>query len=255
MNPERSTAREAWAEEVRETVAKEVSGRIIRRRAGEPAEVIADSLAFADGNIKGIALMVNRAAAKFNLSGIACRSGCAACCYVRVSVLPPEALNIARHVKEKFAPDEQTALLARIHAYVESIAALPVEGRMRHVLACPFLSPQQSCTIYEVRPLACRMHHSLSREACEDRDSPVPVIEDFVEATVPVMEGIYNGCAAAGAKPGELEFAPAMETALTEEDAEARWLAGEDVFAGAIDLYLREYVAKLLNGAPGERRT
>ena len=237
----------AWAEEVRETVANETRDRIEMRRRGEAATVLGDTLAFADGNIKGISLTVNRATAKIGFNGIACQAGCAACCYVRVTALPPEVFNIARYVNEKFSADERASLLDRIRSYVDSIAALPVERRMRHVLACPFLSEEQSCTVYEARPLACRMHHSLSREACEDRDSPVPVIQDFIEATVPVMEGVYAGCALAGAEPGELEYIPAMQTVLEEEDAEARWLAGEDVFSGAVDLYLRDYVAKLLN--------
>jgi Fe-S-cluster containining protein len=117
---------------------------------------------------------------------------------------------------------------------------------MRHVLACPFLGEGQQCSIYGVRPLACRMHHSLSREACEDPNSPVPVIDDYVQATVPVMEGIYNGTQEAGAESEELEFAPAMVVALEQDDAESRWLAGEEVFTGAVDLYLRQYVANLM---------
>jgi len=237
----------AWAEEVRETVANETRDRIEKRRRGEAASVLGDTLAFVDGNIKGISLTVNRAAAKIDLEGIACRSGCAACCYMRVTALPPEIFNIARFVNESFSAERRAEVLDRIRSYVDSIAALPVEGRMRHVLACPFLSEEQSCTVYEARPLACRMHHSLSREACEDRESPVPVIQDFIEATVPVMEGVYAGCSLAGTEPGELEYIPAMQTALEEEDAEAKWLAGEDVFSGAVDLYLRDYVAKLLN--------
>ena len=90
------------------------------------------------------------------------------------------------------------------------------------------------------------MHHSLSREACEDPVSPVPVVEDFVNATVPVMEGIFEGSAKAGTVPDELEYVPAMIVALEQEDAEERWLAGEQVFAGAVDLYLRDYVRRLL---------
>jgi Fe-S-cluster containining protein len=149
-------------------------------------------------------------------------------------------------VNESFSAAERAALLGRLRSYVASIAALPVEGRMRHVLACPFLAETQQCTVYAARPLACRMHHSRSREACEDAASPVPVIEDFINATVPVMEGVYNGCAMAGAIPDELEFAPAMLIALEQPDAEDRWLRGENIFTDAVDLYLREYVAKLL---------
>ncbi|MFI5386615.1 MAG: YkgJ family cysteine cluster protein [Fimbriimonadales bacterium] len=249
-NDPTGSAAENWAVEVRETVASEVRDLIRARRNDASVNILESSLGFADHNIKGITHAVNSSAAQCGRPGIACRSGCAACCYVRVSVMPAEALNLARHVKERFTRQELYLLLDRIRSYVGSIAALPVEGRMRHVLACPFLSEQQQCTVYQARPLACRMHHSLSREACEDPESPVPVIEDYVNATVPVMEGIYEGSGMAGTRPDELEFAPAMLVALEQEDVEERWLAGEHVFTGAVDLYLRDYVAKLLASDP-----
>ncbi|HVT11732.1 MAG TPA: YkgJ family cysteine cluster protein [Fimbriimonadaceae bacterium] len=237
---------EAWGDTVRETVAKEVCGHIEAKQRGQRVDVLDSTLAFANRNIADIARLVDASAASCGKAGIACGAGCAACCYVRVSILSAEALNVARHVRERCTEEERARLLERIDAYVESIAALPVESRMRHVLACPFLGEDQRCTIYEARPLACRMHHSLSREACEDAASPVPVIEDFINATVPVMEGIYNGCGEAGVQTGELEFIPAMQIALEGPNIEERWLAGERVFEKAIDLYLRDYVMRLM---------
>lgn len=250
-----SQALEAWADDVRETIANEVRDNLIKRKSGMPLRVLQSSFDFADGNIGGIFRSVEAAAQRTGAQGIACCAGCSACCHVRVSVMPPEAFHLARHVNETFTPEERAALMDRLRAYVDSIAALPVEARMKHVLACPFLNAQGSCSVYTARPLACRMHHSRSRAACEDANSPIPVIEDFVNATIPVMEGICNGCAMAGMVPDELEFAPAMIIALEQPDAEDRWLAGENVFTNAVDLYLRAYVAKLLLGEdPKERR-
>lgn len=245
------SAAERWAVEVRETVAVEVRALIRRRRSGEMLNVLQSSLDFADRNIRDITGAVNANARKYGTAGIACQAGCAACCYVRVSILPAEAFNIARYLRERFSKEEIGRVIARLRSYKDSIAALPVEGRMRHVLACPFLATAQQCTIYDVRPLACRMHHSRSREACEDPASPVPVIEDYVSATVPVMEGIYEGSGLAGTHPDELEFAPAMLVALDEDASEDRWLAGDNVFTGAVDLYLRDYVANLLREDDG----
>jgi Fe-S-cluster containining protein len=240
---------DSWAETVRATVAEETRDRIIAKRKDKSLRVIQAALDFADQNIKGIGLQVNRAAASAGLPGIACRSGCAACCFVRVSVLPAEVFNLAAHVNETFTAEQRAVLIEKLRNYIESIAALPVEGRMRHQLACAFLGQDRCCTVYQARPLACRMHHSLSREACEDPNEPVPLIEDFINATVPVMEGIYDGTAMACTRPDELEFAPAMLIALEEPDAETRWLSGEEVFTNAVDLYLREYVANLLKGS------
>src|ERR1044072_1346297 len=171
-----SNAVDAWSEDVRDTIAREVRDNLIKRRGGVELRVIQSALDFADGNIAGIFRSVEAAAGKVGIAGVACAAGCAACCHVRVYILPIEAFNLARHVNETFTPEQRAALLVRLQAYVDSIAALPVEGRMRHVLACPFLAESKQCSVYSARPLACRMHHSRSRAACEDEASPVPVI-------------------------------------------------------------------------------
>ena len=77
---------------------------------------------------------------------------------------------------------------------------------------------------------------------CEDPAAPIPVIGEYVNATIPVMEGVHRGCDEAETRSGELEFIPAVRIALEEDRVEERWLAGEDVFDGAVDLYLRDYV-------------
>lgn len=237
---------EAWSREVRETVAKEVAANLVKRRNGVPLRVLQTAHEFADHNIAGIARIVNAGAAKANTAGIACGAGCAACCHVRVTIMPIEAIEIGRHLVESLSLEEREVLLERLRRYIDTIAALPTHERLRYQLACPFLNSQNQCGIYSVRPLVCRMHHSLSRAACEDAESGIPVIEDFVEATIPVMEGVFDAATDAGMVPGELELAPAILLVLDEPGAEGLWLQGEDVFAGTVDLFLREYAESKL---------
>lgn len=74
----------------------------------------------------------------------ACRAGCAFCCYLPVTVTPAEAEAIAPRVRDWSA--------------VEAFAG----GR------CALLSDDDRCTVYDVRPLKCRAHTSVSADDCRD---------------------------------------------------------------------------------------
>lgn len=233
---------EGWAQEVRETVANETRALLQERRRGGNPDLLQPSLEFADRNIQAIARAVNAFAERYQTPGIACRAGCANCCHFRVSILSVEAIGIAKHLRANRTPDEVEAILQAVRDYADTIASLPVEERIRYRLACPFLGEDMACSIYPARPFACRMHHSRSREACESLDQAVPVIEEFVDATVPIMEGVHIGCDESDVMSGELEFIPAVRIALEDDQAEAKWLAGQDAFSGARDSFLRAYV-------------
>ncbi|HET7057791.1 MAG TPA: YkgJ family cysteine cluster protein [Nitrospiraceae bacterium] len=108
---------------------------------------------------------------------ISCQKGCAACCRMLVPVSPPEAFALKALVES--LPDErrqilldklssararleETGLLARLTALAETGRPLSDEemepiNRDYYALrmACPFLE-QESCSIYEDRPAACR---------------------------------------------------------------------------------------------------
>src|SRR5690606_23838660 len=96
---------------------------------------------------------------------VACRSGCDHCCYQSVGVTPPEALAIAAHLRETLAPVELEHVRTTLRAFAERIRGLSSEERVSPDLPCPFLR-EHACSIYEVRPLACRGVNSLDAAAC-----------------------------------------------------------------------------------------
>jgi Fe-S-cluster containining protein len=86
-----------------------------------------------------------------------CGPGCGNCCTLAVNATLPEALAIADRL--------DTGQWSRLAATVERILAHARQsGDTRHFLAgyrqavgaCPFLDDQGDCTIYPLRPLACR---------------------------------------------------------------------------------------------------
>lgn len=85
----------------------------------------------------------------------ACGAGCSTCCRQKVAALPYE---VALAYLDSPAPQLEEAV---------RVARSVPKHRQRVNVPCPLLDSGQRCTIYASRPAACRLEHSLSREACE----------------------------------------------------------------------------------------
>lgn len=100
----------------------------------------------------------------------ACRNGCSHCCHIAVIISHTEADAISRHTgikakKVKGRPEENSTSIQKYF------------GK-----ACPFLK-KGKCSIYEVRPFACRMMFNLSETpslcdtAVKPEDSAVAIMD------------------------------------------------------------------------------
>ncbi|WP_210268415.1 MULTISPECIES: YkgJ family cysteine cluster protein [Bradyrhizobium] len=95
----------------------------------------------------------------------ACKSACAACCYLFVAVPPGIAEAIAAHIEVTFSPVERTALVTRLDEAAAAAAVVEDPKRLRR--RCPLLGEDDRCSVYEVRPLTCRAFTSTSVSQCE----------------------------------------------------------------------------------------
>lgn len=177
---------------------------------------------------------------------IACRSGCAWCCYQGVAVIPIEAVAIARHVEAQFSPAERGALDERLGHTQAQTAGLNMHERARLMLACPFLV-EGRCSIYEVRPFRCRGIHSRDADYCkwklenideavQDKRRGTPA-DPLLQAPVQIMDAALAGlgvaCREAGLGGTGLELTGAIQIALATPDRDQRFAAGDDLFAAA----------------------
>src|ERR1700688_632020 len=82
-----------------------------------------------------------------------CRSGCSHCCKMALNITPLEAEAISKATGRPLAPvsEEQFKTL-------DEDAIRRLEGS-----PCPFLVDDR-CSVYEVRPFACRVHYSMDRD-------------------------------------------------------------------------------------------
>jgi Fe-S-cluster containining protein len=99
---------------------------------------------------------------------VACKSGCDHCCHQLVGVSVPEALAIFEHVERTRSAAELEQLRAHVEQLYERSRGLSTAERFSPQHPCAFLAAGR-CSIYDVRPLACRSVHSLDAADCERR--------------------------------------------------------------------------------------
>ena len=120
-----------------------------------------------------------------------CTKGCSSCCNRLIRVTFPEAVAIAEYVisRPEFKLDHQR-ILDGMYAQLAEIKGLaPVNTRQYFEQSnpCVFLTPEKTCSIYEVRPTGCRSHFvSTAPTACAPTSAePVQALD--TEATTYYM--------------------------------------------------------------------
>jgi len=99
---------------------------------------------------------------------LACRQGCAHCCHQRVGATVPEALAIFATLEATRSLAELRQLRERVERAYHSTRGLTRDERNSPEHPCPLLE-NDLCSVYEVRPLACRGVHSLDEQACKTK--------------------------------------------------------------------------------------
>jgi len=169
---------------------------------------------------------------------IACRKGCGFCCTHTVDVTPDEAFAVADYLARHLTAEQLAGVMERARAADAVLHGLPPVERHAKRIFCPVLDPATaSCLAHPARPNACQAYLSVDLAKCEAdyNDPPKPVEQPTV---APMIASIVDSTrsfalADAGAPTLSLELIAALLAAWAEPDAEARWLAGEPIFAGA----------------------
>ena len=221
----------------------EVEAKIVRELVGElraeraPAKEIVGAIAGMvqeDAEV-GASTMSERVSGGRRLP-LACAAGCAYCCHSStVHASTPEILRIASWLKEHRSAEELADLKARSSAAAARIASLDLGGRAREKVACPLLDPSSGhCTVYEVRPIACRAYHSGSVDACkrahdDNEANPIlPIDPPLFQVAHAHGFGMMTALAGERLDPGPYDLTAALPVAL-ESELDERWLAGDKV--------------------------
>jgi hypothetical protein len=168
---------------------------------------------------------------------LACKKGCFLCCDLYVSASAPQIFAIADYLREQ-SPDLPGAT-ARIETTDARTRGLDIDGRSNNRTMCGLLV-DGLCSVYPVRPPACRAYCSLSLAACEagargeTDDIPIPGYTHLIRGAFD--QALWTVLSRKGLSYQGYELNHAVLVALGDETLEDRWYAGENVFAAvAVD--------------------
>jgi Fe-S-cluster containining protein len=157
---------------------------------------------------------------------IDCKAGCSYCCSARVEAIAPEIFLIAAEL-EKRSAEEREAIIARLEAH--TVAATSHDASWRTRPSCPFLV-DHLCSIYELRPTACRKAHSLDVRSCEASAPTIPQDLDVALKAEALIQGTAGAYREGGFDAARQELVRSVLLCLREPSTLARWFNGEKVF-------------------------
>ena len=162
------------------------------------------------------------------------------CCHLRVMATPAEVFGLARYIRRQLATTALQDLTRRIADTATHLHAIPRERLLATNVACPLLV-DGACSMYAARPFNCRAYHSLDVDACtasfnnpDDASLTHPQSAIVARINEGVQQGLADELGKAGLDRSQYELVTALDEALSDPGAEARFLRGEAASRGAL---------------------
>ena len=171
---------------------------------------------------------------------LACSKGCGYCCHTWVGATAPEVLLLAGGIRADAARRPslvKPGLIDDIVARSRPLAGLSAAKRFGAKLPCPLLV-DGACSRYRERPAMCRQATSLDLSGCLEEfegkglGGAIPVSAVYLAHTRNSRVPLIAALRLSGLDARTYELSAGLARALETENAETRWLAGENVFAG-----------------------
>lgn len=167
----------------------------------------------------------------------ACRPGCAFCCYLHVVVGASEVFGLLRYLKNRLTEAEFIAFSDRCNETAAHIHAITHQQHLLSNVRCPVLTDEGTCGAYAARPLRCRTHHSMNVAPCEASFHNPAIEENNIPLDIyrrTLGDAVTNGLEVALAQTGYdarlYELTTALSEAITDADAERRYLERREAF-------------------------
>ena len=158
---------------------------------------------------------------------VACAPGCDFCCHLRVEVFLHEATALLHHLRTGVEPEQAARIEARIRANAAHIDPLDAHQHRTAGIACAFLEKGR-CSAHAVRPAACAVYHSVSRERCEHSfrhpqhigtpRNARPVLLDLQAFGAAQIEATSAACKAASGAGDQAELHQSLRKLLDSDE-------------------------------------
>lgn len=161
-----------------------------------------------------------------------CKQGCSWCCFQTVFAVTHELLYISAYVQMNMSLEKRQHILERARENVAQTLNKSLKEQARLKIPCPFLE-SGSCSIYQVRPMACRIYLSSSVRACKreyDEPSNERVFPDLYEFPLRAGRMLNEGFVAYlkqhGFQLAELPIEQGYSSMLTLGQSMEDWIEG-----------------------------
>lgn len=161
-----------------------------------------------------------------------CKKGCNWCCHQTVYAVTHEFLYISAYVQNTLTAGNQTKILKKARDKVMQTLNKSMKEQSQLKIPCPFLEAG-TCSIYQARPMACRIYLSSSVRACKreyDEPSNEHVFPDLFEFPLRAGRMLNEGFVAYlkqhGFQVSELPMAQGYSSLLTLGQSMEGWIEG-----------------------------
>lgn len=168
---------------------------------------------------------------------IDCKVNCTFCCHNQVSITPIEILLIVEYIKNNFSSEETTQLKNRVNELDRLTGKMNAFQRKKAKKPCALLVDNK-CSIYPVRPLACKGWNSLNVKDCEiafnsDTESDIKTLIAPIIITNSVSLGITDCLKQLSLSSDVLELNSALKIAMSKYNIGEKFLDSKNTFKDA----------------------
>lgn len=166
---------------------------------------------------------------QFHKVPLACGSGCDLCCYFRVSVKAHEVLLMAETIKHNWSSVNRDKLRQCLNEKAKIVKGMTSKQQLAVNIQCPLLMDNK-CSVYAIRPLGCRRHHSQDVSGCrylndhpDDMSYRVTTNPHLTIGSLEIESNIQNLFATAGYDTKDYELITSLEEALSSDKPLNKW--------------------------------
>lgn len=153
-------------------------------------------------------------------SEVACFKGCHWCCHQAVFANSYELHFLSEKIKTNFTKEELSGIIERTEAKYNMTSKLNDEEVLKFKSPCPLLR-DGACSIYEARPMACRIYLSTKLQTClefyhhPENETNYPALIDFPLRTGQMMnEGFSAALKEFGIQTAEFRMENGLQIIL-----------------------------------------
>lgn len=169
---------------------------------------------------------------------LACLCGCNYCCNLKVKARAYELFLIAQYIIDKFAVGKREQTITKLNEHKTHLSQITSNDHISTNVPCPLLF-DGVCSVYPVRPFACRAYYALDVSSCrysfenpsdlKERRQTDPDLDSQWERIRGSVAAIFQQL---GYDIAAHELGTSLLSSLQDSTNQKRWINRKKAFVG-----------------------